>query len=193
LGLKERSSLVNEVLAKEPEIMARLRAFVSLPLEAERIRCHGDFHLGQVLWTGKDFVIIDFEGEPTRSIGQRRLKRPAATDLAGIVRSFHYASRVAALQVTRELPGSVASVEPARLESWLTHWYRWVAGTYLASYLEVTAEDAFMPTDRSQLARLLDFLLLEKAIYELSYEANSRPDWVDVPARGLLDMLETPP
>ncbi len=192
-GLKERSGLVNEVLAREPEIMERLRAFVSLPLDVERIRCHGDFHLGQVLWTGKDFVIIDFEGEPTRSIGQRRLKRPAATDLAGMVRSFHYASRVAALQVTRELPGSVASVEPARLESWLTHWYRWVAGTYLASYLEGSAEDAFMPTDRSQLAHLLDFLLLEKAIYELSYEANSRPDWVDVPARGLLDMLETPP
>ncbi len=192
-GLRERSALVNEVLGREAEIVGRLRSIVSLPLEAERIRCHGDFHLGQVLWTGKDFMIIDFEGEPTRSIGQRRLKRPAAADLAGMIRSLHYASRVAALQVTRELPGSVASVEPSRLESWLTLWYRWVAGTYLASYLEHSADAAFLPEDRDQLAGLLDFFLIEKAIYELSYEANSRPDWVEVPALGLLDMLETPP
>jgi len=191
--LRERSPFLEEVIGRETEILARLRRIMSTPIEAERMRCHGDYHLGQVLWTGKDFVIIDFEGEPARSLGQRRLKRPAAADLAGMIRSFHYASRVAALQVTRDLRGSVASVEPARLESWLTLWYRWVAGTFLSSYLEVSVKDTYLPTDRGQLATLLDFFLLEKAVYELSYEANSRPEWVDVPAQGILDLLAAAP
>ncbi|MGH8996881.1 MAG: putative maltokinase, partial [Acidimicrobiales bacterium] len=192
-ALKLRSPLLEETLDREAEILARLRAITSGPLDAERIRCHGDYHLGQVLWTGKDFVIIDFEGEPARSLGQRRLKRSAAADLAGMVRSFHYASRVAAMHVTRDLRGSVASVEPLRLEAWLTHWYRWVGGTFLASYFEVSADDKYLPSDRDQLARVLDFFLLEKGIYELSYEANSRPDWVEIPARGILDMLAAAP
>ena len=92
-----------EVLAREAEIGQRLRVISLGRIEAQRIRCHGDYHLGQVLWTGKDFVIIDFEGEPTRSLGQRRLKRPAAVDLAGMIRSFHYASRAAALRLNRDL------------------------------------------------------------------------------------------
>jgi len=192
-ALKDGSALLEELLDREAEIIARLRAFVSLPMEADRIRCHGDFHLGQVLWTGKDFVFIDFEGEPTRPLSQRRLKRPAAADVAGMVRSFHYVSRVAAIQVTRDLRGSVANVEPARLESWLTLWYRWVAGTFLGAHLEGSKGGRYLPADRAELARLLDFFLLEKGVYELSYEANSRPDWVDVPAKGILDMLTAPP
>jgi maltose alpha-D-glucosyltransferase/alpha-amylase len=189
-SLKHGSAALEEVLGREGEIIARLRSFVSLPLDAERMRCHGDYHLGQVLWTGKDFVIIDFEGEPARSLSQRRLKRPAAVDLAGMVRSFHYAGRAAAIRLSRDLRGSVA---PATLEPWLTIWYRWVAGTFLASYLSVSSSATFLPTDRDELARLLDFFLLEKAVYELSYEANSRPDWVDIPARGILDMLAAAP
>jgi maltose alpha-D-glucosyltransferase/alpha-amylase len=192
-ALKERSAGLEEVIGREDEIIGRLRRFVSGPLEAERIRCHGDYHLGQVLWTGKDFVSIDFEGEPIRSLGQRRLKRPASIDLAGMIRSFHYASRMAVLQVTRDLLGSVASVEPARLERWLTLWYRWVAGTFLAAYLEVAGQDGFLPAERDQLRLLLDFALMEKAIYEIGYEANTRPDWVDVPAQGILDLLAAAP
>jgi maltose alpha-D-glucosyltransferase / alpha-amylase len=192
-SVEEPSSALAEVLTKESEIIERLRTIVSGPLEAERIRCHGDFHLGQVLWTGKDFVTIDFEGEPTRSLGQRRLKRPPTSDLAGMIRSFHYASRVAAIQVSRDLTSSVAYVEPARLARWLTLWYRWVAGTFLGAYLEVGVKDGLVPADRDQLATLLDFNLLEKAVYELGYEANSRPEWVDVPAQGIIDLLAAPP
>jgi maltose alpha-D-glucosyltransferase / alpha-amylase len=188
---QEGSFALHEVLTREAEVIARLRGIVYQPIEAERIRCHGDYHLGQVLWTGRDFVIIDFEGEPARSLSQRRLKRPAAADLAGMIRSFHYAGRVAALRVTRDLRG--VTIHPARLESWLTLWYRWVAGTFLASYLEVSKHDSFLPTDREQLGRLLDFFLLEKALAELSYEANSRPEWIDVPAAGLLELLRAAP
>jgi maltose alpha-D-glucosyltransferase/alpha-amylase len=161
----------------------------SLRIRAERIRCHGDYHLGQVLWTGKDFVIIDFEGEPNRSLSQRRLKRPALVDVAGMIRSFHYASRAAGIRLSRDLNTSLH----ADLEGWLTLWYRWVSGTFLDAYLEVARPGGFLPSDPDQLAGLLDFFLLEKAVYELGYEANSRPDWVDIPARGVLDILESSP
>ena len=120
-ALDHESACVAEVLARQAEIGERLRVISLVGIEAQRIRCHGDYHLGQVLWTGKDFVIIDFEGEPSRSLGHRRLKRPAAVDLAGLIRSFHYASRAAALRLNRDLVPSHVDA----LESWLTLWYRW--------------------------------------------------------------------
>jgi maltose alpha-D-glucosyltransferase/alpha-amylase len=79
------------------------------------------------------------------------------------------------------------------LEAWLTLWYRWVSGTFLDAYLQVARPGGFLPSDPDQLAGLLDFFLLEKAVYELGYEANSRPDWVDIPARGVLDILASSP
>jgi maltose alpha-D-glucosyltransferase/alpha-amylase len=189
-ALAAESAPVTQVLARENEIGERLRVMSLMNIDAERIRGHGDYHLGQVLWTGKDFVIIDFEGEPTRSLNHRRLKRPAARDLAGMIRSFHYASRAAALRLSRDLP---PSLDPLALESWLTLWYRWVSGTFLRAYLEVTADAGFLPTDERQLSGLLDFFLLEKAIFELGYEANSRPLWIDIPARGILEILDAGP
>ncbi len=185
--LAARSETVEEVLRRGDEVNTRLQSLVSQRIQVSKIRCHGDFHLGQVLWTGKDFVIVDFEGEPARSLGQRRLKRSAFVDVAGMIRSFHYASRAASLQVNRS---HAASIEPEELEPWLVLWYRTVAGTYLNVYLESAAGAAFLPDRREDLGALLDFLLLEKAIYELGYEANSRPDWIDIPAHGVLDLLE---
>jgi maltose alpha-D-glucosyltransferase/alpha-amylase len=166
-----------------------MRSLSATPFAASRIRCHGDFHLGQVLWTGKDFTIIDFEGEPSRSLGRRRLKRPAAVDLAGMIRSFHYASRAAAIRLARDLGTSVASVDPAIIDAWLTFWHRWVSGVYLQSYLTAIGPNDFLPADQAQFADLVNFFMLEKAVYELNYEVNSRPTWMDIPARGILDIL----
>jgi maltose alpha-D-glucosyltransferase/alpha-amylase len=191
VSLDVTSPNLEQVLAREDEIIERLRRLSMTQVEADRIRCHGDYHLGQVLWTGKDFVIIDFEGEPSRSLGRRRLKRPAVVDLAGMVRSLHYAGQAAALRLDRDLGISVSAGEREKIDLWLTFWHRWVSGTFLNSYLRVTADAGFLPKERSQLADLLDFFLLEKAIYELSYEANTRPGWVDIPARGILDILDT--
>jgi maltose alpha-D-glucosyltransferase/alpha-amylase len=184
-----RTPLLQEVIDREDEVIARMLTFSTLPVEAERIRCHGDFHLGQVLWTGKDFVIIDFEGEPSRSLGRRRLKRPAVVDLAGMIRSFHYAGQAAELRLTRDLGSSLTSSDRAEFDGWLTFWHRWVSGAFLNSYLETAGPVSYLPTERNKIGRMLDFFLLEKAIYELAYEANSRPDWVDIPARGILDIL----
>jgi maltose alpha-D-glucosyltransferase / alpha-amylase len=181
--------VVEEVLDREAEIIDLMRTLSAVPFDAARIRCHGDYHLGQVLWTGKDFVIIDFEGEPARSLGRRRLKRPAAVDLAGMIRSFHYASRAASERISRDLGTSVASVDPAQLDDWLAFWHRWVSGVFLQSYLDSVGQADFLPDDRDQLASLLNFCMLEKAIYEFNYEVNSRPTWTDITARGILDIL----
>jgi maltose alpha-D-glucosyltransferase/alpha-amylase len=175
---------IRDVLGRDDDVVGTLQHIVRTPIRTSLIRCHGDFHLGQVLWTGKDFVIVDFEGEPARSLSQRRLKRPALTDVAGMIRSFHYASQAAARQVTRSL-GAV----PGELEPWIALWYRAVTGTFLRSYLDLATGQVFLPDSQHELGVLLDFLVLEKAVYELGYEANSRPDWVAIPARGILELL----
>jgi predicted trehalose synthase len=94
------------------------------------------------------------------------------------------------MRLNRDLAESVTS--PV-LEQWLTLWYRWVSGTFLHSYLSVVTPSRILPSDHGQLSELLDFFLLEKAVYELGYEANSRPDWVDIPAQGILDVLDGGP
>jgi maltose alpha-D-glucosyltransferase / alpha-amylase len=177
-----------EVLDREGEILERLRRITTVRIATDRIRVHGDYHLGQVLWTGKDFVVIDFEGEPARSLGQRRLRRPALVDVAGMVRSLHYASRAAALVPERDVAWTSS---PDALAPLLVLWYRSVAAMFLRSYLDAVGNARFVPHERSELAILLDFLLLEKAVYEIGYEINARPDWVSIPARGILDLLET--
>jgi maltose alpha-D-glucosyltransferase / alpha-amylase len=183
------SPFVQQVLEREEEIIQRLRRLSAVSVEAFRIRCHGDFHLGQVLWTGKDFFIIDFEGEPKRSLGWRRLKRPAPFDLAGMIRSLHYAGQAAALRVNLEFGSSVETGLGKRYEEWIAFWHRWVSGRFLDSYLEVAGRSPYLPSDRADVGELLDFFRLEKAVYELSYEVNTRPSWVDIPARGILDIL----
>ncbi len=185
-AISEPSEAVRELLSREGEIIRRLEETMGTPITARKIRCHGDYHLGQVLWTGKDFVIIDFEGEPARPLSSRRLKRPPLLDVAGMIRSFHYASRVAGTRLSRDL---TLADEQARLDPLTTLWYRSITGAFLRSYLEAASEGGFLPADRDELSALLDFLLLEKAIYEVGYEANNRPAWIDVPARGVLELL----
>jgi maltose alpha-D-glucosyltransferase/alpha-amylase len=189
-AVREPSNTLAELLSRENAVQQRLEAAMKVPIVTQKIRCHGDYHLGQVLWTGKDFVIIDFEGEPARPLSARRLKRPALLDVAGMIRSFHYASRVAGSRLMRDL---TLTGERSTLEPLLTLWYRGVSGAFLRTYLNVADGAGFLPAEREQLRALLDFLLLEKAIYELGYEANNRPAWIDVPAQGVLEILAVSP
>jgi maltose alpha-D-glucosyltransferase/alpha-amylase len=184
--LARRSGPLAEVLARGDEVLRRMQRLTRASVDVARIRCHGDFHLAQVLWTGKDFVVIDFDGEPGRSLAQRRRKRPALVDVAGMMRSFHYASRAAANALERA--GVVP--DPSSLAPWLSLWYSAIAGSFLSSYLADTRRCAFVPAEVSETRVLLEFLLYEKALYELDYEANNRPDWIDIPARGILDLLD---
>jgi maltose alpha-D-glucosyltransferase / alpha-amylase len=176
---------------REAEILERLRSLSTTRIETDRIRIHGDYHLGQVLWTGRDLVIIDFEGEPARPLGERRLKRSPLRDVAGMLRSFHYAT-ASALGFQMERGAVVAdSPQRAELERWLDYWYRWVSAGFVHGYLAVAAGHRFVPDDPEHTAILLDAFLLEKAVYELGYEMNNRPQWVHIPLAGITDVLDT--
>jgi maltose alpha-D-glucosyltransferase/alpha-amylase len=155
-------------------------------LSAMRIRIHGDYHLGQVLYTGKDFIIIDFEGEPARPLSERRWKQSALRDVTGMVRSFHYAAYVALLKEASIRPEDVPILRP-----WTDLWYRYVSSTFLRSYLETVGKTSFIPVEKEELELLLKVFLLEKAVYELGYELNDRPEWVVIPLKGIKDLLES--
>ena len=159
-----------DVLELEPQIAHALKAFLVRRLTTTRIRIHGDYHLGQVLYTGHDFVVIDFEGEPTRTLYERRLKRLALRDVAGMLRSFHYACQ-AALRSDQVAPELLA-----RLQPWARLWVDSVSVVFMRSYLATAGSASFT-------------MLLEKALYELRYELNSRPDWVRIPLRGIRDLV----
>jgi maltose alpha-D-glucosyltransferase/alpha-amylase len=172
----------------EEAILSRYRRLLDSRIDANRIRIHGDYHLGQVLYTGKDFVIIDFEGEPARPLGERRIKRPPLQDVAGMIRSFHYAAYSA---MRRQMRDQWPSDNPAVVEPWVLFWYGWVAGAFLGSYLEWAKDGGFLPTSERQLQVLLDAMLLDKAVYELQYELNHRPDWVPIAIQGIVQLLES--
>jgi len=179
---------VLKVLDSQSEILNRFRKILSVKISAKRLRIHGDFHLGQVLYTGKDYVIIDFEGEPARPITERRIKRSPLRDVAGMLRSFHYAAYTSLfghLGSSRIRPEDLAALEP-----WARLWTTWVSAAFLGSYLEHAAPGGFLPTDPEHIPILLEIYLLEKALYELSYELNNRPDWVHIPLIGIRQLLE---
>jgi maltose alpha-D-glucosyltransferase/alpha-amylase len=175
------------VIEHEKDLMGRFKDLLDHKISAVRIRCHGDYHLGQVLCTGSDFIIIDFEGEPARPITERRIKRSALRDVAGMLRSFHYAAQAARLRVES---GGISLEAAAVLNYGAEFWQRWVGAEFLKSYLAEAAGGKFIPGNRDEMGILLGALLLEKAVYELSYELNNRPDWVGIPLRGIQQLLE---
>jgi maltose alpha-D-glucosyltransferase / alpha-amylase len=186
-------AMAEEVLAAEGDLLARFAAITRRPLSARRIRCHGDLHLGQVLNTGRDFMIIDFEGEPARSLGDRRVKRSPLRDVAGMLRSFEYATAAALLD--QEARGVVeAGSDVAReLEAWGRAWCDGVCAAFLGSYLTHADGGPWMPDAPADLEVLLDTSLLEKAVYELGYELNNRPSWVPIALHGVRDLLAAGP
>ena len=176
-----------ELLAKEPALFERIKALIGSRISGQRIRIHGDYHLGQVLRSANDFVIIDFEGEPARPLSERRIKRSALRDVAGMLRSFHYAPYAV---VFGQAQGSVIRPEDApALEAGAQFWYRWVSAAFLRAYLDESAKGTHLPKTAEEIGVLLDAHLLEKAFYEISYELNNRPDWVRIPLRGVLDLI----
>jgi maltose alpha-D-glucosyltransferase/alpha-amylase len=177
------------LLAAEDALAGRFRRLLNGKLAAERIRTHGDYHLGQVLWTGKDFIILGFAGEPSRSLSERRLKRSPLRDVAGMLRSFHHA---ASARLFEEAAAGVASGETlAELAGWAQYWQRWISAAFLRSWLDRARGASFLPPSSGEMATLLDVYVLEKALYELAYELNHRPGWVGIPLQGILQILGT--
>ena len=176
------------LLAREGELLRRFRAIPERELRGRRIRGHGDLHLGQVLCTGGDFVILDFEGEPARPLGERRAKHTPLRDVAGMLRSFHYAA-FAALE--GEVRAGGDRVEAFRgLERAARSWWRFSSAAFLRGYLDLASSGDLLPRSRAEIAFLLDLLLLEKAIYEMGYELNHRPAWLGIPIQAVLEALD---
>jgi maltose alpha-D-glucosyltransferase/alpha-amylase len=174
-----------KVLDQETRIRQLTRLILDQNNDSLRIRCHGDFHLGQILYTGKDFVIIDFEGEPARLLGQRRIKHTPLRDVAGMLRSFHYASYAPLLGES----GNLRTEDIAMLGDWAQFWCAVVSATFLKSYFDLTASASFFPKSQEQIQALLDISMLDKVLYELGYELNNRPHWAKIPMEGILQLL----
>jgi len=203
-------ALAREVIEHEELILARLHTVLDAR-GGVRSRVHGDLHLGQVLFTGRDFVFVDFEGEPARSYGERTLKRSVLADVAGMLRSYHYAAHSALADLAMRgvldvAPETAAGSTPApgapgdagvgrdaaragRHREAADRFAFWVGAAYLGGYLPPAEAAGLVPEDRGELDTLLDAYLLDKALYELRYELASRPEWVHLPLLGLRFLL----
>jgi len=189
--LKERVSyLPDEVIEIAASALSRRRRILDYlgqvkfdALRTQRIRIHGDYHLGQVLRVKTDFVILDFEGEPARPLEYRRSKQCPLKDVAGMLRSFSYAAHGTLINYTARHPEDLA-----RLEPWAQLWEQFVAAEFLRAYRDTAQGAAFLPSSKADFRKLLDVFLLDKALYEILYELNSRPGWVRIPMLGLMSL-----
>jgi maltose alpha-D-glucosyltransferase / alpha-amylase len=180
----EVMEIAASVLSHRRRILDRLSNVELTDSATKCIRIHGDYHLGQVLRVKTDFVILDFEGEPDRPLAYRRLKQCPLKDVAGMLRSFSYAAYSALINYTTRRPEDLS-----RLEPWAQLWERSAATAFLHAYRETSNESRFLPTNRSDLRKLLDIFLMDKAFYEVLYELNSRPSWVRIPLSGIMSLL----
>ena len=166
---------VAPVAGRGEDVRDRLRSLSHIGQLGKVIRNHGDYHLGQVLWTDDgDWLILDFEGEPARSVPERRRKLSPLRDVAGMLRSFAYAASASVILRGVEAPAD---------------WEESCRSGFLDGYLE-TIERTLLPSGEQSIERLLTVFELQKAVYELRYELGSRPDWVSIPVAGILRMLE---
>jgi maltose alpha-D-glucosyltransferase/alpha-amylase len=184
----QEQKLAARVLELEPQIQNRFKILPAITTTAERIRYHGDYHLGQVLYTGSDFMIIDFEGEPARPLQERRHKALALRDMAGMLRSFQYAAFGGLQGLIPSLPADPASVE--KLTACAAPWYEQVSALYLQAYFDETRTESFVPSTPEHRELFLDAFLLQKALYEARYELNNRPTWLGIPLRGILSLID---
>jgi maltose alpha-D-glucosyltransferase/alpha-amylase len=174
------------LLGRRDAIAQRIQACTQASTRAIKIRYHGDYHLGQVLLTQNDFVLIDFEGEPARPLAERSQKNSPLKDVAGMLRSFNYAAYAALAHVGAERPDSVATFEP-----YVRAWEAEAGRVFLEAYQQAV-QDTGLYANQQSLHSLLDLFLLEKAFYELRYELDHRPDWVSIPLHGILELLDRP-
>ena len=169
------------LLSRRLELFARAQQITSAEASGQRIRIHGDYHLGQVLRAKNDFVLLDFEGEPARSLEERRQKQSPLKDVAGMLRSFSYAAYSALDLIVQRRPDAARTLEP-----WARLWENAVCTAFLHAYQQTSAANPALLPKPHQAQTLLNAYLLEKALYELLYELNNRPTWVRIPLAGIL-------
>jgi len=176
--------LARDLLGRDEALLERIRSLPSPKFTASKTRVHGDYHLGQVLWAEGDFYLLDFEGEPARPLAQRRQKQSPLKDVAGMLRSYSYAAYAALFARDTMHPGHFA-----HYEAWARVWQIWSSAAFLKGYFSTAGHALFVPAEPSQRDNLLYLFLLDKALYELNYELNNRPEWVRIPLLGILEIL----
>ncbi len=175
------------ILSQRRSLLSRARRLTAASPESAglRTRIHGDYHLGQILRTKADFVILDFEGEPARPLEERRAKQSPLKDVAGMLRSFGYAAYVGLNAfMQRRPPNNPADMR--NLEAWATLWQNAVSTEFLSAYQSTIAQNEHLIPQPAEAQLLLNAYLLEKALYELDYELNNRPTWIRIPLAGIL-------
>jgi len=175
------------LLGRRDDLTARIADLIPAGLEAVKTRCHGDLHLGQVLVTENDIVVIDFEGEPARPLAERRAKQCPLVDVAGVVRSFHYAGGNALERLARDHPS-----DRERIAGPIARWRLQMIQRFLAAYEETASGSPSFPRDPKQAQDLIRLFTLQKALYEIRYELDNRPTWVGIPIQGVEDFLDSP-
>jgi maltose alpha-D-glucosyltransferase/alpha-amylase len=178
----ETRALAMKVLELEDAVLECFGEIHQTRINGIKTRIHGDYHLGQILFTGKDFIIIDFEGEPGFSFSERRLKKNPLKDVAGMMRSFHYAAygKILLNENYREKDLEV-------LGEWADQWQHYTSRFYFGAYMERMGMGKELSEENEILIRTY---LIEKAVYELGYELNGRPDWVNIPLRGIYYLMQ---
>jgi maltose alpha-D-glucosyltransferase/alpha-amylase len=189
------SDAVGLLLSRRPELIRKTRSIVALKESGQRIRIHGDYHLGQILRTvenakpgaeSNDFVLIDFEGEPARPIDERRRKQSPLKDVAGMMRSFAYVAYAAVDHFAAASDSGKGRAEPNQLTDWAHWWQSTASAQFLRTYSEVAAQNPTLLPEPGAARTLLAAYLLEKALYEVTYELNHRPAWLRIPLNGIL-------
>jgi len=176
--------LADRVLTLRHGLFERILRLIPDTVEAQKTRYHGDFHLGQVIVVQNDFFIIDFEGEPARPLASRRRKSSPLRDVAGMIRSFDYAAVAAVRQLIEARPAA----EP-RMTQLAEAWRQRAVDGFRAAYRKTMRGCAAYPASKKQARDMTAFFILEKAVYEVSYELANRPAWVDIPLKGILGIL----
>lgn len=167
------------------DIQKRIDRLRTVSDAGQKLRIHGDYHLGQVMFTPRDWMILDLEGEPARSLEDRRAKQSPLRDMAGMLRSFDYAALAALFERTE-----LDSEEWKRLEPWADAWEAAARERFSSGYLARSHEGRFLPADRDDLVVMLDVFEIDKALYELGYELSHRPDWLRIPLKGIDRVVE---
>ncbi len=188
--------LADQIIGQHDAVLLRFQAILDPALNGQRIRCHGDYHLAQLLHTGKDFIIIDFEGDNTRTIGERRVKQSPLRDVASMVRSFDAAVQSALFGITDDRgrsPGTIRPEDRPSLEPWAHAWYDHMARQFVQTYIQTIQPTGLLPRTEAASYALLELLLLDKAFAQIDAALSERQDWVWIPLRGAGRLLGQTP
>ncbi len=183
----ELGTACDHLLSLRPVLLERISPHALAGISAAKMRYHGDYHLGQVLLVENDFIITDFEGEPARPLEARRQKHSPLRDVAGMLRSFSYVSALATNRTTTERPADRHRLGPL-VQAWETE----AGAAFLDGYRAVIQGCPAWPADTAATERLIEFFIIEKALYEMRYEMDNRPDWLSIPLFSLLRTLDHP-